>query len=315
MVSAAPGLNTRRVMFPSSKMRIISIIWPGCGFGKGLFFGGIANLYETLQCSLEIYARPAVKHFHRVNRMLLKFPMISAFSMVLLMAHPLGNFSANHYMKFEVTSAGVEMSYVMDLAEIPTFELLRQWGLERTSPRETMDRQTLAQARAWMSNLLFQIDDHPVTPVLRGADLVIADGAGNLPIIRISARMFLKASGGRLGYEDRNYEGRAGWKEIVIAAGPGAHLENASQTGRDRSQALTAYPPDPMAAPPQDLRAALVWAADAPTTAAAPSAAASSGHPGAPEAPPSAPLIQAIPQPAARPAPPASSITAKNAPA
>jgi nickel/cobalt exporter len=141
--------------------------------------------------------------------------------------------------------------------------------------------------------------------------------------------MFLKASGGRLRYEDRNYEGRAGWKEIVIAPGPGAHLKSASQTGRDRSQALTAYPPDPMAAPPQDLRAALVWAADAPSAAAAPptttaappaaaaatTATASSGRPGAQEAPPSAPLIQAIPQPAARPAPPASSITAKNAPA
>jgi ABC-type nickel/cobalt efflux system permease component RcnA len=70
-----------------------------------------------------------------------------------------------------------------------------------------------------------------------------------------------------------------------------------------------------MAAPPQDLRAALVWTADASATAAAPPATAASGRPGAQRAPPSAPLIQAIPQPAARPAPPASSITASNAPA
>ena len=234
--------------------------------------------------------------------------------MALLTAHPLGNFSVNHYMKFEVTGAGVEISYVIDLAEIPTFELLRQWGVERASPHEVLDSRAFAQARAWMSNLSFEVDDHPVTPVLRGADLVIADGAGSLPIVRISARMFLKVSGGRLVYEDRNYEERAGWKEIVIAEGPGAHLESASQTGRDRSQALTAYPSDPMAAPPQDLRAAFIWAADAPTPAASP-ATASLDRPVSRKAPRSVPLIQTIPQPAARPGPPASSITANNAPA
>jgi ABC-type nickel/cobalt efflux system permease component RcnA len=53
-------------------------------------------------------------------------------------------------------------------------------------------------------------------------------------------------------YEDRNYQGRSGWKEIV---GPG---------GKDRSGGLTAYPQDPMVAPPQELKAAFSWVAPAP---------------------------------------------------
>ena len=39
-------------------------------------------------------------------------------------AHPMGNFSVSHYAKIEVTEKGVELVYALDLAEIPTFDLL-----------------------------------------------------------------------------------------------------------------------------------------------------------------------------------------------
>lgn len=215
--------------------------------------------------------------------------MIMAGSAALLMAHPLGNFSINHYMRFEADSHGIEMCYVMDLAEIPTFELLRDWGLDRSSPPAEMKRKATEQARIWISNLSLRVDGSPVTPVLEGADFVLADGAGNLPILRITAKMALKETAGRLEYEDHNYEGRAGWKEIVIAASH-AQLKNASQSDQDRSNALTAYPPDPLLAPPQDLRAEFQWTGDAPIV--------TDTRP----ARPSTPVIRAIPQPAAKPA-------------
>jgi nickel/cobalt transporter (NicO) family protein len=231
----------------------------------------------------------------------------------MLLAHPLGNFSVNHYMRFEAVPGGVEMRYAMDLAEIPTFELLRSWGMERTSPREDLNRKAVEQARIWMDKLELQIDGKPMRPTFEGASLAIVDGAGNLPIVRITSRMGIGATGGRLQYEDHNFEGRAGWKEIVIAAAQGTRLESASQTDQDRSQALTAYPPDPMVAPPQDLRAEFAWTADAPVTTAA--------HPAPPTGPaklamqPAAPAIQAIPQPAGPVAAPPAAALARNAPA
>jgi nickel/cobalt exporter len=227
---------------------------------------------------------------------------VIASSLTILMAHPLGNFSANHYMKFEVGPHGIDMRYVMDLAEIPTFELLRDWGLDRNSPRAELNQKVADQARIWMSNLSLRVDGRPVRPVLEGADVVIADGAGDLPILRITAKMMLKETSGRLDYEDHNYEGRAGWKEIVIAASQG-RLKSSSQSDQDRSNALTAYPPDPMLAPPQDLRAEFQWTANAPVTA------------DRSPAKPSAPLIRAIPQPASKAALPSSAATARNAPA
>src|ERR1700730_10181743 len=231
-----------------------------------------------------------------------KILAVIASSVTLLVAHPLGNFSANHYMKFEAGPLGINMRYVMDLAEIPTFELLRDWDLDRNSSRAEMERKAADQARIWMGNLSLRVDGTPVHPVLGGADVVIADGAGNLPILRITLQMKLRETSGRVEYEDHSYEGRAGWKEIVIAASH-ARLKSSSQSDQDRSSALTAYPPDPMLAPPQDLRAEFQWTVDAPVIADAHTAK----H--------SVPLIRPIPQPASKAALPSSAATVKNAPA
>ena len=37
-------------------------------------------------------------------------------------AHPLGNFTVNHYSRIEPAGDGVRVVYVLDMAEIPTFQ-------------------------------------------------------------------------------------------------------------------------------------------------------------------------------------------------
>lgn len=212
-----------------------------------------------------------------------------------LAAHPLGNFSVNHYMRFEAGEHGVEMNYVIDLAEIPTFEMMRDWGLDRSSPRDQLERHAREQSRAWMRNLSIRVDGREVAPAFESSSLTIADGAGNLPIMRISTKLRIKAAAGVLEYEDHNFEGRAGWKEIVIAANH-ARIDLPSQSDEDRSRALTAYPADPLTAPPQDLRARFEWKPEARTTM-------------------NRPAIRPIAQPASKPAPPPAAMTAQNAPA
>ena len=41
-------------------------------------------------------------------------------------AHPMGNFSVNHYSKISLENDGVRISYIIDLAEIPTYQELQQ---------------------------------------------------------------------------------------------------------------------------------------------------------------------------------------------
>src|ERR1700691_1582219 len=95
---------------------------------------------------------PCVRCFSykSVNFLAVLVAVIFAGSATLLMAHPLGNFSANHYMRFEASPRGIEMRYVMDLAEIPTFELLREWGLDRNATHAELERKASEQARVWM---------------------------------------------------------------------------------------------------------------------------------------------------------------------
>lgn len=213
-----------------------------------------------------------------------------------VMAHPMGNFSVSHYTKLIVTGTGIEVEYALDLAEIPTFEILRAWNLDRTAPRAELETRAAEQAREWLDHVAINVNGKPVRARFESAAIVIADGAGNLPIVRITTKAHIPARGGRLQYEDRNYPDRAGWKEIVIASGNGAMLRKASQSNKEISRALTQYPPDPTLAPPQDLRAELEWTIDEPIIMARRS------HKKAPdnraindEAPP--PVIAKVPQP------------------
>src|SRR5947209_4861745 len=67
----------------------------------------------------------------------------------LAMAHPMGNFSVNHYARLEPGAKGLIVTYVLDLAELPTTELIQSWGVERDAPRAVMEAQAAAQARQW----------------------------------------------------------------------------------------------------------------------------------------------------------------------
>ena len=40
----------------------------------------------------------------------------------------MGNFSVNHYARLTPVEGGLRIRYVLDLAEIPTFELMQDWG-------------------------------------------------------------------------------------------------------------------------------------------------------------------------------------------
>src|SRR5262245_52283403 len=129
-------------------------------------------------------------------------------------AHPMGNFSVNHYARFQTASGGVKIRYVLDLAESPTFRLVQQW-VGGGGPK----RKVLEQARTWAANLDLRTGGNAVTARVDKAEIVLTEGAGNMQVARIVADLFVESAGGTLSYVDRNFEGRAGWKEIVLPGG------------------------------------------------------------------------------------------------
>ncbi len=175
-------------------------------------------------------------------------------------AHPMGNFSVNHYAKITVGPDGASILFVLDLAEIPTFELLQKWGVTAASPKEQLQAKALAEARDWAKELHVTSDGKPVALAFQSAEMVTADGAGGLPVMRISSHLKVAAKPGRLEYADGTYPDRtAGWKEVVVVAAGGAGIKASTAGSKDISQGLIAYPQDATVAPPQDLKATVQW--------------------------------------------------------
>ena len=171
----------------------------------------------------------------------------------------MGNFSVSHYTRLDVSRKGVDVTYVLDLAETPTYQLLRDWKLDARSPQEALEAKTAEHVRAWMSGLDFRSNGERVEPELVRSGIHLADGANDLHVARITSVLHLSSVQGALDFEDHNFPLRSGWKEIVIRAEDGAAILTASHGDSDRSNELTRYPADPMNTPPQDLRATVQW--------------------------------------------------------
>ena len=95
--------------------------------------------------------------------------LVSAFVTGEAMAHPLGNFSVNHLTQVEVSSDRVDALYILDQAEIPTFQ---ERGL---SPTEVLARKRAEVERG----LVLRVDGRTVALRAAGAPrITFPDGTG-----------------------------------------------------------------------------------------------------------------------------------------
>jgi nickel/cobalt exporter len=167
-------------------------------------------------------------------------------------AHPLGNFTVNRFSRIEVSGSRVYVRYVLDLAEIPTFQAGR------------IDAPTYARRIARGVRLTVHGRRTRLVPVETA--LATPSGAGGLRTTRLEVVL----RGPRLAaptdivYRDDNYADRIGWKEILVGDAPSASRE------------LRAYPRELLANPKDitQVRTRLVPGSDPGTrlhvTAAAP---------------------------------------------
>jgi nickel/cobalt transporter (NicO) family protein len=176
-----------------------------------------------------------------------------------LAAHPMGNFSVSHYSRLYLKASGLELTYVLDLAEIPAFQLLGSWRID-WKDEALLSGKSTQQAAEWLDNIvLMQAGERVPLPLISVSSTAV-EGAGGLPVLRVSltAKAALQLPGD-VTYEDRNYPGRAGWKEIVIDHDPAVAIGKSSHSDKDLSKALTYYPTDPSITQPQDLTARVDW--------------------------------------------------------
>jgi hypothetical protein len=187
------------------------------------------------------------------------------------LAHPMGNFSVNHYSKIALESDRVRVRYFIDLAEIPTFQELQQANIQATAidpDSASVVNYVAARGVELGHGLILNVNGKPVSLRLISSGVIFPPGAGGLPTMKMgfvydAAYPSTFSSAERqhvsLQYADNNYPGHAGWKEIVALASAGSLLQS-SVPGTDRSGKLSNYPTDLLTSPPQDLEASLVAA-------------------------------------------------------
>ena len=179
-----------------------------------------------------------------------------------IFAHPMGNFSVNHYSKISLGREGIRVTYIIDLAEIPTYQELQQQGnvtADASDPAVT--RFVGSRGAEFGRGLSLTLDGQRVPLRLVSSQVIFPPGAGGLPTMKMGfvyqAAYPADGVSGNLQYADNNFPGHAGWKEIVAVADPAGSLTNSSVPRTDRSAELTNYPTDLLNSPPQDLSAAI----------------------------------------------------------
>jgi nickel/cobalt transporter (NicO) family protein len=156
-------------------------------------------------------------------------------------AHPLGNFTVNHYSLIEVDRGAVRVTYVIDMAEIPTFQALGSGDRSRAAAQAY----ALAHIGGWAGKLDLSVNGRPVALAAGTVTASLRLGQAGLEIMRVQAQLTGAVPGAgpfTLTYHDHSFDGQLGWREIVMRAGSGAVLTRSSVATQDVSHMLRHYP-------------------------------------------------------------------------
>jgi ABC-type nickel/cobalt efflux system permease component RcnA len=178
-------------------------------------------------------------------------------------AHPLGNFSVNHLAQVRVSADRVDVRYILDEAEIPTFQ-----------QRGTPDAELLTRKRDEVRRgLVLTVDGRRVALRPRpGATLTHPAGQGGLRTTRVELPYTAAFDGrGRVVLRDMTYAGRVGWRAIVPQPGRGTAVRS-DVPATDPTGGLRKYPANVLGSP-ADVRAASLVAAPGAGTLDAPDGA------------------------------------------
>jgi nickel/cobalt transporter (NicO) family protein len=175
-------------------------------------------------------------------------------------AHPLGNFSINHLTEVSVSAQRVDIRYVLDQAEIPTFQ-----------ERGLSDAEVIARKQAEVQRRLALTVDSRRVPLRAAGAATISHppGAGGLRTTRLELPLTAAvAAPARVAVRDDTFPGRVGWHAVVARAGHGTAVRS-DVPSSDPTDELRHYPQDALSSP-ADIRAAALTVQPGAGTVSAP---------------------------------------------
>ena len=173
----------------------------------------------------------------------------------IALAHPLGNFTVNHYAGIRVEPDRIVVDLVIDEAEIPTFQdrLRIDTDGDGVISDDEANVERLAACPRLIPDLALGVDGQRLAVAVFEAGLSFPPGTAGLSTMRLvcefsAALPETAAWPVRITFDDASHAGRIGWHEVVVT-GSGVTLHLGSLPGRSVSDRLRNYPANLIAHP------------------------------------------------------------------
>ncbi len=170
-------------------------------------------------------------------------------------AHPLGNFTISRYTHLQLQPETVELLYIIDMAEIPTFQERQQIDINRDDVVDAAEQEAYAGKLVplLVQNLSLTINNQAMAVNPQSWTIDFPPGQGGLPTMRLelTATAVLPQTDQiwQLNYTDNNYPERLGWQETVVTAVDSLNILESSVPTQDESNQLRRYPDDLLQSP------------------------------------------------------------------
>ncbi|MFY9225917.1 MAG: sulfite exporter TauE/SafE family protein [Blastocatellia bacterium] len=204
-----------------------------------------------------------------INKLLvlLLIIIIISSSAIITLAHPLGNFTINHFAKIEVTSESISLRYVVDMAEIPALQeiqLLDTNG-DRAPDQKELEVYLEKIALEYKEKVALRLNQTPLELKLVNKNISLPAGAGGLSTLRVECDFEAKLDSlainqpYQLDFLDTNHQERNGWHEIFVKSASGVSIFNSTVFGNSITDELKAYPENMLFAPLNERSATLFF--------------------------------------------------------
>jgi ABC-type nickel/cobalt efflux system permease component RcnA len=176
-------------------------------------------------------------------------------------AHPLGNFTINHYDGLTLHSDHVDDLAVVDRAEIPTMQAQDTIDTDHDGVLEPAELRAhgVAQCAAIAASVDLTADGAPLPWTVSRSAFELLPGAAGLPTSRLTCGLAARVRLDRptkVGVADNLDADHIGWREVT-ATGDGVHLDHSPVPSHSVSAELRRYPNDLLSSP-LDVRSAVL---------------------------------------------------------
>src|ERR1700684_1670854 len=100
-------------------------------------------------------------------------------------AHPMGNFSINHYSKIIPGAHAIEVEYIIDMAEIPTFQQMQESAVVPKAGDPSLVPYLQRESEVLSKGLTLQVDGRPLILRTVSRQAIFPPGAGGLPTMKM----------------------------------------------------------------------------------------------------------------------------------